>query len=100
MSKWNFDLTETGAALKEMIHNSDGTQNTLINICKQIQTCYEAMKLFYRSDEDMIETLDDAIAEVQEEIDMWCDDDMEQDVVDALLNNLYDFCDDFRIWIG
>ena len=99
MAKWNYTL-KNSSALRQAIHDEDpkAVLDALEKAWTEIHTQFE--------DEYDWSDLENDLEDINNErdnLDYYEDYDMSYDDVidniDYLVNNLYDFCDNMRIWI-
>ena len=87
MAKWIYEL-KAGADLREAIDN-ENREDILDRLMDAWIEIHEQFPEYY-DDDDLDQDLDDI--EMQRE-------DVEEEDIDYLLSNLYDYCDAMRIWI-
>lgn len=100
MGNWIYRL-KSGTALRRAIDNED-----LAEVLDKIEVCYEEIhsKFPDKFDSEDLEEIKADIDNERDNLENYEDyDDFEyedvEDNINYLLNNLYDFCDDFDIWI-
>lgn len=105
MIKWTLDISRFGGnSLREAIYSSDETVESCIDILQRISDCICAIRPRIHTSlfEDHLSSLYNDVGEYLQEFK---DDDTllyayAEDVVNELLSEFYDACDDCRIWIG
>lgn len=99
MSKWVYTL-KNGKNLRDAISSEDPSR-----VLEELERCYDELnKVFpeYLDEDDYEDILEDIENERDnlnnyDRYEMDYDDVM--DNIDYLLDKLYDFCDDFKIWV-
>ena len=92
MANWNYTC-KNGKALRNAI---DG-ENT-IKVLKALINCYEEIRSMLTEDDSLYDNdIEVSIYDIQDRLNGG---DTEDDDVDILLEEFYDFCDEMRIWVA
>ena len=99
MSKWVYTL-KNGKNLRDAISSEDPSR-----VLKELERCYDELNKVFPEylDEDDYEDILEDIENERDNLDNYdryeMDYDEVMDNIDYLLDKLYDFCDDFNIWV-
>ena len=95
MARWKYTLN-SGSALREAIDNEDTEQ-----VVKCLLLCYQELldKLDEWDEEDYEIDIHDSIGVLQA-YELCPDEDDEESYLNDKLEELYDLCDELRVWIG
>ena len=92
MANWNY-ICKNGKALRNAIDE----ENT-VKVLKALISCYEEIMSMLTEDDSLYDSdIEDSIYDIQDRLN---DGDTENDDVDILLEEFYDFCDEMRIWVA
>ena len=92
MANWNY-ICKSGKALRNAI---DG-ENT-VKVLKALINCYEEIRSMLTEDDSLYDNdIEVSIYDIQDRLNGG---DTEDDDVDMLLEEFYDFCDEVRIWVA
>lgn len=104
MRNWNYTC-EAGTQLRAAIYDGD-----LQNVINNLRNCINEILLHYTKEEvdsDLVERFDDLLCLMDGDDDAvadidFCDDyfDDAGELVNSRLNEFYDLCDDYDIWVA
>ena len=90
MSKWNYKINSENLRESIQAENKNKIMQEIINIWKDIKNINTEIV------EDSQEEIDEYIEDINLRIN---DEDVENKTIDGFLNELYNFCDDLKIWL-
>lgn len=109
MREWKLKLL-SGTALREQIQAEPSNFSEYIDLLRKLKDCWNEIRKIYKNNNSNSEEIEmeirDFIAEIDEyieEFSAYNEEDIpiedDEDSVNMLLRDFYDFCDNYSIWV-